>query len=71
MSQHLLLRLQPNVPVMIAALKDKFVQKALLEQSQIHFVAQMENGEKASVLESVTADIGNAVHNRSLQCSTY
>ena len=51
---------------MVVALKDKFVQKALLEQSQIHFVAQMENGEKASVLESVAADIGNAVHNRSL-----
>lgn len=51
---------------MVVALKDKFVQKALLEQqSQSHFVAQMEDGEKASVLEleSVTADIGNeAVH---------
>ena len=42
---------------MVVALKDKFVQKALLEQSQIHFVAQMENGEKASVLDFVTADI--------------
>ena len=64
MSQHLVLRLQPNVAVMIVALKDKFVHKALLEQYQRHFVAQMEDGLKASVLESVTADIGNAIRDR-------